>query len=160
MRICLRLRGFNRSQSRRLLLRFRPSHSSPVPAGRPFSGSVAVSVFCFLAWIIFNSSQRSSPLPEWFFHESPVTSHRSFLQRLQLLPINLPIRLDTPGHTHRARLIYQAAILIVSIGEEHHLIHAALILEGDEHHVTVIFCSDVTVSHHPPAQRHALPAQT
>src|SRR6266481_3902529 len=74
-RICLRLRGFNRSHSRRLLLRFRPSHSSPVPAGRPVSGSVTVSVFCFLAWIIFNSSQRSSPLLEWFFRESRVTSH-------------------------------------------------------------------------------------
>src|SRR6266403_1687178 len=77
-RICLLLRGFNRSQSRRLLLRFRPSHSSPVPAGRPFSGSVAVSVFCFLAWIIFNSSQRS-PLLDCSYtnHQSRVTSHES-----------------------------------------------------------------------------------
>src|SRR6266480_972671 len=39
MRICLLLRGFNRSQSRRLLLRFRPSHSSPVLAGPTASGS-------------------------------------------------------------------------------------------------------------------------
>src|SRR6266403_1330460 len=93
-------------------------------------------------------------------HESPVTNHHSLLQRLQLLPINLPIRLDTPGHTHHARLIHQPAILIVSIGEEHHLIHAALIFEGDEHHVAEIFCSDVTVSHHPAAKRHALSAQT
>src|ERR1700682_598462 len=44
-RICLRLRGFNRSQSRRLLLRFRPSHSSPVPAGRPRSGSATGAGF-------------------------------------------------------------------------------------------------------------------
>src|SRR5216684_1319385 len=52
MRICPRLRGFNRSQSRRLLLRFRPSHSSPVPAGRPVSGSATGAGFCFFVRII------------------------------------------------------------------------------------------------------------
>ena len=48
MRICLLLRGFNRSQSWRLLLRFRPSHSSPVPAGRPVCGSATGAGVCFL----------------------------------------------------------------------------------------------------------------
>lgn len=38
-RSSFRCRGFSRSQSRRFALRFRPSHSSPVPAGRPASGS-------------------------------------------------------------------------------------------------------------------------
>src|SRR6267142_2566588 len=98
-----------------------------------------------------SGSRNSMVLP-------PVTSHHSLLQRLQLLPIDLPIWLDTPGHTHRARLIHQAAILVVSIGEEHHFIHAALVLEGDEHHAAVILCSHVTVSHHPAAQGNALPS--
>src|SRR6266851_8719126 len=52
MRTCPRLRGFNRSQSRRLLLRFRPSHSSPVPAGRPVSGSATGPGFCFFGRIM------------------------------------------------------------------------------------------------------------
>src|SRR6266851_4944597 len=52
MRICPRLRGFKRSQSRRLLLRFCPSHSSPVPAGRPVSGSATGAGFCFFVRII------------------------------------------------------------------------------------------------------------
>src|SRR6266478_5230478 len=61
-RICLLLRGFNRSQSRRLLLRFRPSHSSPVPAGRPVSGSATGAGFCFLGRIRkFISSPSSRP---------------------------------------------------------------------------------------------------
>src|SRR6266404_5235059 len=48
MRSCLLLRGFNRSQSRRSLLRFRPSHSSPVPAGLPASGSATSAGVSFL----------------------------------------------------------------------------------------------------------------
>src|SRR5215471_21843930 len=51
-RICMRLSGLSRSQSRRLELRFRPSHSSPVPAGRPVSGSVAGGVVGFLVRIM------------------------------------------------------------------------------------------------------------
>jgi len=49
-RSSFRCRGFNRSQSRRFALRLRPSHSSPVPAGRPASGSaeVVAVVFGFL----------------------------------------------------------------------------------------------------------------
>lgn len=39
MRSSFLCRGFSRSQSRRFALRFRPSHSSPVPSGRPASGS-------------------------------------------------------------------------------------------------------------------------
>src|SRR5467141_2699370 len=60
-RICLLLRGFNCSQSRRLLLRFRPSHSSPVPAGRPVSGSATGVVFCFLGGIMKFISPSSQP---------------------------------------------------------------------------------------------------
>jgi len=48
-RICLRLRGFSLSHSRRFPLRFLPSHSSPVPAGRPASGSAIGDVFGILA---------------------------------------------------------------------------------------------------------------
>jgi len=62
MRSSFRCRGFNRSQSRRFALRFRPSHSSPVPAGRPASGSaeVVAAVFGFL--IRNNTICSSSPL--------------------------------------------------------------------------------------------------
>jgi hypothetical protein len=46
IRICLRLRGFSRSHSRRFALRLCPSHCSPVPAGRPVSGSATCVAFC------------------------------------------------------------------------------------------------------------------
>src|ERR1700736_4701066 len=77
-RICLRLRGFNRSHSRRLLLRFRPSHSSPVPAGRPVSGSAICfsGPGCSFCRIISYPSQ-SQLLLDWFLHELPVTNHES-----------------------------------------------------------------------------------
>src|SRR5260370_1481506 len=48
-RICLRLRGFNRSHSRPLLLRFRPSHPSPLPPGPPASASPPAARLCFLS---------------------------------------------------------------------------------------------------------------
>ena len=50
-RICLRLRGFNCSHSLRFALRLRPSHCSPVPAGRPASGSAMGISFCVFARI-------------------------------------------------------------------------------------------------------------
>jgi len=61
-RSSFRCRGFNRSQSRRFALRFRPSHSSPVPAGRPASGSVEVVAVAFGFLIRNNTLCRSSPL--------------------------------------------------------------------------------------------------
>src|SRR6266705_2276558 len=75
MRICPRLRGFNRSQSRLLLLRFRPSHSSTVPAGRPVSGSATGAVFCFLGRIMkFMSSPSPRSLVGFpFFNDTPTT---------------------------------------------------------------------------------------
>ncbi len=51
-RICFRLRGLSRSHSRRFALRFRPSHSSPVAAGRPASGSAIEAVLCGFVRII------------------------------------------------------------------------------------------------------------
>jgi hypothetical protein len=51
-RICLRLRGFNCSHSLRFALRLRPSHCSPVPAGRPASGSATGIASCVFARII------------------------------------------------------------------------------------------------------------
>src|SRR5260370_25740441 len=80
-------------------------------------------------------------------------------QRLQHLALDLSVLLDAPSHAHRSRLKHQAAAAVVSIGEKHHFIHAALVFQRDEHHVAVIFCSDMPVSHDPAAQRHALPAQ-
>jgi len=50
-RICLRLLGFNCSHSLRFALRLRPSHCSPVPAGRPASGSATGISFCVFARI-------------------------------------------------------------------------------------------------------------
>ena len=59
-------RGFNRSQSRRFALRFRPSHSSPVPAGRPASGSIelpaAVVPVVAFGFLVRNSIPRG-PIP-------------------------------------------------------------------------------------------------
>jgi len=63
IRNSLRCRGFNRSQSRRLALRLRPSHSSPVPAGLPVSGSaevVAVVLGFRIRNNIFYRSARAS----------------------------------------------------------------------------------------------------
>jgi hypothetical protein len=59
IRSSFRCRGFNRSQSRRFALRFRPSHSSPVPAGRPVSGSAEVVAAAF-GFFIRNSTLGSS----------------------------------------------------------------------------------------------------
>jgi hypothetical protein len=44
----------------------------------------------------------SSPviLPLVTSHESLVTNHQSLLQRFQLLPLDLPVLLDAPGHAH------------------------------------------------------------
>src|SRR6266550_5900959 len=95
MRICLRLRGFNRSQSRRLLLRFRPSHSSPVPAGRPVSGSATGAGLCFLDCIMTHLL-----LSRDGFRESPLTNQRSLFQRFQLLAVDLSIVVDPTGHAH------------------------------------------------------------
>ena len=65
-RSSFRCRGFSRSQSRRFALRFRPSHSSPVPAGRPASGSVelpaAVVPAVALGFLVRNSILRGSAL--------------------------------------------------------------------------------------------------
>ena len=61
-RSSFRCRGFSRSQSRRFALRFRPNHSSPVPAGRPASGSVEVVAAAFGFLIRNNTLCRSSPL--------------------------------------------------------------------------------------------------
>jgi len=97
-RSSFRCRGFNRSQSLRFALRFRPSHSSPVPAGRPASGSVelpaAVVPAVIFGFLVRNSilrdpiSTRScrcfslcplsspSPLCE-FFYRSRITSQEA-----------------------------------------------------------------------------------
>src|SRR5713101_7046149 len=88
-----------------------------------------------------------------------ITNHQSLSECLELFAIDLPILLDAAGHAHRARLEDQAAISVIGIWEKHHLVHAALVLERHEHHVAVIFCSHMTVGHHPAAQRHALSAQ-
>jgi hypothetical protein len=77
-RICLRLSGLSRSQSRRLELRFRPSHSSPLPAGRPVSGSATGVVFPVLVRIIkytryFPNASSFSPLICPFCSTRPVT---------------------------------------------------------------------------------------
>ena len=61
IRSSFRCRGFNRSQSRRLALRFRPSHSSPVPAGRPVSGSAEVVAVVFGFFIRNNILSSSAP---------------------------------------------------------------------------------------------------
>jgi len=54
MRSSFLCRGFSRSHSRRFALRFRPSHSSPVPAGLPVSGSAEVVAVVF-GFLIRNS---------------------------------------------------------------------------------------------------------
>jgi hypothetical protein len=58
-RSSFRCRGFSRSQSRCFVLLFRPSHSSPVPAGRPASGSAEVVAVVF-GFLIRNSILYSS----------------------------------------------------------------------------------------------------
>src|ERR1700686_1800819 len=92
-------------------------------------------------------------------YQSRIAGRESLLQRFQHLALDLPILLDAPGHAHRARLKHQAPIAIVSVGEEHHFIHAALVLQRDEHHVAVIFSANMPVSHYPAAQPHALSVQ-
>ena len=77
-RICLRLSGLSRSQSRRFVLRFCPSHSSPLPAGRPVSGSAAGVVCPILVRIIkftgyFPNASSFSPLICPFCSTRPVT---------------------------------------------------------------------------------------
>ena len=78
IRICLRLSGLSRSHSRRLVLRFCPSHSSPLPAGCPVSGSATGAVFPILVRIIkftgyFPSASSFSPLICPFGSTRPVT---------------------------------------------------------------------------------------
>src|SRR5258708_2053575 len=80
-------------------------------------------------------------------------------QRLQHFALDLPVLLDASGHAHRSRLKDQTAISVVGVGKKHYFIHAALVLERDEHHVAVVFCSHVAVSYHPAPQRHALSVQ-
>src|SRR5713101_7404617 len=74
-------------------------------------------------------------------NEKLKTDNCSLLQRFEHLALDLSVRLDAPGHAHRARLKHQAAVAVVRVGEKHHFIHAALVLQRDEHHVAVIFCS-------------------
>ena len=172
-RSSFRCRGFNRSQSRRFALRFRPSHSSPVPAGRPASGSVelpaAVVPAVAFGFLIRNSIFRAAPhylcvLAVVFLCALCVlrvlcVNVFSLFQRFHFFSIDLPSYFHAPRHAHRSRLKHQPAIAVIRIRKKHHLIQSALILQCHEHHVPVILRPHMPVSHHPPAQRHALPPQ-
>src|SRR5260370_10543735 len=81
-------------------------------------------------------------------------------QRLQHFALDLPVLLDASGHAHRSRLKDQTAISVVGVGKKHYFIHAALVLERDEHHVALVFCSHVAVSYPPPPHRPPLSPQT
>ena len=143
IRSSLRCRGFNRSQSRRFSLRLRPARLA-ASAGRPVCGRR-----------LFASSRLSN-------HEVNIGRSRirsaafrptfSIRFSIDMLPI-----LHHAGHPHRARLIHQAAIFVVHIGEKNHLEQPALVFQRHKHHVAVILRAHVPVGHHPAAQRDSLP---
>lgn len=84
---------------------------------------------------------------------------RGFGQRFHAVAIDLAIVFDAAGDTQSASFKDEPAVAFIGFREKDGFVDAALIFESDEHHVAVVFGTDMTVSDDPTAKGDALAAK-
>jgi hypothetical protein len=85
---------------------------------------------------------------------------RSFGQGFHTIAIELAIGFNAAGDAQSASFKDETAVAFVGFWEKDGFVDAALVFEGDEHHVAIIFCADVAISDDPAAESDTLAAKS